>query len=146
MKTKIIEATQGKEKGFNWGKFLVGQMDTEWRVPSMVGTDSNAPLLRQCGWSHEHVWVLDLQTGEGAFFRLGGYAPADLNKHEIWVCPMYEPLLVWLYEQPISGPFVLEELPSLVELPDAPAAFAGYRRPGQPRPAGDRPMTGDGKS
>lgn len=124
MKTKIIEATQNVKTGFNWGKFLVGRMDTEWRRRSEIG-DSDTPLLRQCGWGPDHLWVLDLQTGEGAYFLPRGYAGADLNKHAIWVCPMFEPFLVWLYAQDVSD---LEALPSLVELPNVPGSFAGYRR------------------
>lgn len=124
MRTKIIEVTNGPR---NWGKMLVGKMDTEWSVRSQV--DPGSTLLRQCGWSPEHVWVLDLQTGEGAFFRQGGHAGADLQKHKIWVCPMYEPFLTWLYQQDLSD---LDALPALVDfdVADAPFSFAGYRRPG----------------
>jgi hypothetical protein len=131
MQTKIIEATQNAEHGFNWGKFLVGRPDAEWKVRSAIPVEhpsSARPLLSQLGWSREHAWVLDLQTGEGAFFRLGGFAPADLNKHRIWVCPMFEPFLVWLYEQDTTD---LDALPALVELPLAPPSMAGYRRAGE---------------
>ncbi|MGI5292708.1 hypothetical protein ACQEVF_56685 [Nonomuraea polychroma] len=133
MKTYIFEASQpghvtdptGPMR--NWGKFLVGVPDVEWERRSHVpGNDSGIPLLTQLGWGRQHVWVLDLQTGEGAFFRPGGHAPSDLNKHKIWVCPMFEPFLVWLYKQDLSN---LDKLPTYVEL-EARFAFAGYRRPG----------------
>jgi hypothetical protein len=131
VKTKIIEAVQSKATPGNWGKFLVGEFDEEWAHDSRVHPD-RAPLLRSCGWwGPEHVWVLDLQTGEGAYFNPGGLAHADLTKHRIWVCPLFEPFLEWLYERyREAGKLDLDELPDVVELPGAEFAFAGYRRPG----------------
>jgi hypothetical protein len=75
----------------------------------------------------EYIFVLDLQTGEGAMFRHGGFARADLNKHKIWVCPLFEPFLEWLYEQDVD---VLSCLPDTVDLPNAPFELRGYRRAG----------------
>lgn len=87
LKTRIVEATNG----FNWGKFMVMQFeDDEWTAHSAITTDVG-PLLPRLGWTKGHVWVLDLQTGEGALFRHGGSAIQDLNKHKIWVCPLFEP-------------------------------------------------------
>lgn len=131
MKLKIIEVTNG----FNWGKFLVGRFDDEWdyrsTIDSMAGSTSSMPirLLRACGWGRDHFLFLDLQTGEGAIFRHGGMARADLNSHRIWVCPMAEPALVWLYSQDLSS---LDALPALVELTEAeaPSSMQGYRRAG----------------
>jgi len=100
-------------------------MDDEWRRHSVVG-DAVRPLLTQCGWGPGHLWVMDLQTLEGAAFRHGGYAKADLDKHRIWVCPLFEPFLTWLYTQDAAQ---LGELPQPVIL-DAPLALAGYRRSG----------------
>jgi hypothetical protein len=122
MLTKIVEVTNE----FNWGKFMLARFDKEWGHRSAL-SGSQAPLLREIGWGPEHLWVLDLQTGEGAFFRLGGLARADLNKHKIWVCPMFEPFLEWLYQQDVTD---LSVLPDLVRLPEAEASFAGYRRSG----------------
>lgn len=125
MITKIIEAAQGPE-GPNWGKFMLMRFDhDEWQVRSSI--DPEASLLRACGWSHDHLWVLDLQTGEGAFFRPGGSAHADLDKHRVWVCVLFESFLEWLYTQDLRD---LTALPDLVELPDAPMGTYGYRRPG----------------
>jgi hypothetical protein len=121
VRTQIIEVTNGPR---NWGKFLVGQFDDEWTHPSAIGGRDS--LLAERGWTHEHVLVLDLQTGEGALFRLGGYAKADLDKHRVWVCPMFEPFLEWLYANWRPN----EELPPVVDLPDAEFQWAGYRRPG----------------
>lgn len=124
MKTHIIEASNG----FNWGKFLLGRFDTEWSLRSSMDGAGEIPLLRQIGMALDQLLVLDLQTCEGALFsvRGRGLASADLDKHRIWVCPMFEPFLAWLYTQDVRD---LEALPSVVEL-EAPAEMAGYRRPG----------------
>jgi hypothetical protein len=68
VKTKFIEVNNG----FNWGKFLVMRFDQEWQVRSALPSPYDGPLLRQLGWAPEFVWVLDLQTGEGAFYRPNG--------------------------------------------------------------------------
>lgn len=147
MQTKVIEVTNG----FNWGKFMLGRPDQEWQLRSglydvarratdeTLGEDtydqlnatnpSTRPLLAQLGWGPEHLWVLDLQTGEGAYFLPGGHAKNDLDRHRIWVCPMFEPFLSWLYQQDLSD---LDALPTGVELTEdaAPSALYGHRRPG----------------
>jgi|KBSMisStandDraft_5_1062788.scaffolds.fasta_scaffold22091_5 hypothetical protein len=116
----------------NWGKFMVGQFDgADLSEPAVVDNITNQRLLRGQGWSPEHFLILDLATGEGAVFKPGGLAAADLEKHKIWVCPMFEPFLEWLYRQDLSN---LGALPRVVELPDAPMAMRGYRRPGPPPP------------
>lgn len=129
METKIIEA-HGND--FNWGKFLVARFDSEWSQPSAVDPRISS-LIRARGWTHRHLLVLDIETGEAAIFMPGGYAKADLDKHAIWVCPLFEPFLTWLYQQDLSS---LDALPAAVELPDAPAAMQGYRRPGLARQDG----------
>lgn len=123
MKTKIIEATNVDHGGINHGKFLVGRFTNEWRRASAI---DQLPLLRGRGWSREHVFVLDLQTGEGAIFRHGGYAKGDLDKRRILVCPMFEGFLTWLYQQDLRD---LDKLPALVKL-DTESAMYGYRRGG----------------
>lgn len=124
MKTIFVEATNGE---LNWGKFMVARFDAEeWSRTSIID-DARAPLLRGRGWGPDHVLVVDLQTGEGAVFRPGGHAREDLKKHRIWVCPLFEPFLVWLYGLP--DPM---EAPPRVDL-DAPFEFFGHRRPG-PQP------------
>lgn len=132
MKTKFIEATQNKTTGGNWGKFMLAYFDDEeWArkcsIPSDDWLATPLPLLQSRGWTSRHLLVLDIETGEGALFLPGGYAKADLDKHKVWVCPMFEPFLTWLYTQDLSD---LDALPSLVELPDAEFAVAGYRRNG----------------
>lgn len=124
MLTKVIEAAHPFPG--NHGKFLLARPDSEWERRSAVEGGA-VPLLHRVGWGVHHLWVLDLQTGEGACFRPGGSAKADLDKHRIWVCPLFEPFLVWLYRQDLTD---LDALPDLVELPDAPFAFQGYRRDG----------------
>ena len=122
MKTKIIEATNGPQ---NWGKFLVGEFDSEWEVRSKVSPP--APLLRSRGHHERERLVLDLETSEGAIFTLGGSAKYDLDKHKIWVCPLFEPFLKWLYNQPLD----LDALPAHIDLPKAPFSLHGYRRKGE---------------
>jgi hypothetical protein len=139
MRTRFVEATQDADAGLNHGKFMVALFDAdEWECrceldayyAERVGVLAPArPLLRRCGWTREHVLVVDLQTGEGAIFRAGGNARADLDKHKVWVCPMFEPFLEWLYGA-ARGEAWLEALPALVELPHAAPATQGYRRGG----------------
>ena len=83
---------------FNWGKFMIARFtDDEWRVKSKL---DGFPLLSARGWTSRHIWVCDVQMGEGAFFAPPGSAKADLDKHAIWVCPMFPLFLGWLYEHP----------------------------------------------
>jgi hypothetical protein len=121
LKTKFIEATNDNQ---NWGKFLLISFDSEYEYKSAISEQS---LLRQVGWNKKNIFVLDLQTGEGARFLPGGFAKADLDKHQIWVCPLYEPFLKWLYQQDLHD---FENLPTLVNLPEAEFAIGGYRRKG----------------
>lgn len=129
MKTHIVEVTNND---LNWGKLMVcvhdaAEMSYQSQMsPSKFGT----PLLRQIGYAGDEVWVLDLQTGEGARFRPGGLAAADLDKHRVWVCPMFQPFLEWLYaNQDLIKNWTL---PATVNLPHADFDFRGYRRPGPP--------------
>lgn len=125
MLTKIIEATNR----VNWGKFLIGRFsEEEWaRRCQMDGSNPKRSLLSEIGWDHSNIWVLDLQTGEGACYRPGGLAKADLEKHKIWVCPLYESFLTWLYKQDITN---LETLPDVIDL-EAESSLYGYRRSGK---------------
>jgi hypothetical protein len=129
METKFLEATNGPN---NWGKFAISRFTAdEWKHASSI---DSRPLLRTIGWHPEHVQVFDLQTCEGATFRLGGYAKADLDKHRIWVCPLFEPMLEWLYLRynALDHDFAAwwDTLPVHVDLPDAPFDMHGYRREG----------------
>lgn len=139
MRTWFFEASQDVEGGAgpaNWGKFMVGRFtDDEWRVRSQEIGRGQPLVSAVCGWSPGHLLVLDLQTGEGAIMRPGGSAPADLRKHRIWVCPMFEPFLEWLWDR-LRGVSEFGLTPALtmlagtVELPDAPFEWAGHRREG----------------
>jgi len=124
MKTKILEVTNGP---LNWGKFMIGRFDTEWTRDSMVAKGHT--LLSAVGWTGQHLLVVDLQTGEGALFRAhgGGYPAHDLEKHRVWVCPLFEPMLAWLYKQDLGD---IGKLPDFVDLKDAPFSMSGHRRPG----------------
>lgn len=135
MITVIVEAVG---TGGNWGKFLVARFAQEWQRRSEVSrvhfearTDDepslDVPLLFQTGWRPDHVMVFDLQTGEGALFKPGGFATADLEKRRIWVCPLFEPFLAWLYEQDLED---LDALPRVIKL-DHGLELHGRRRPGR---------------
>lgn len=127
MDTRFVEVTNGPN---NWGKFAVCQFTVEeWQSRSAI--DPKRSLLAGRGWTPEHMLVLDLQTGEGAIFAPWGLASADLNqKHKIWVCPLFEPFLNWLYLRYRAGG-MFETLPVHVDIPDAPFAMHGYRREGK---------------
>jgi hypothetical protein len=87
------------------------------------------------GWRAEHA---------GAVFKPGGYAKGDLDKHAVWVCPLFEPFLGWLYAQDSAD---IEKLPALVKIKSPVSALYGYRRPGpgeQKKPAA--PARRGGKS
>jgi hypothetical protein len=137
VKTKMIEAVQSAGRPGNWGKFLVGVFDERERAHESR-VDPGRELLAACGWwgtATSNLWVLDLQTGEGAFLNPHGSANADLARHRVWVCPMYEPFLEWLYAAFRADPGLdIAGLPDVVELPDAEFALAGYRRPGPASP------------
>jgi len=87
----------------------------------------HARLLAHRGWTKEHLIVFDLETGEGAAFRPGGLAAADLERHRIHVCPLFEPFLEWLYKQDLSD---LGRLPSRVKLVGPDLELSGRRRQG----------------
>lgn len=136
MHTKVIEAAQkahpeNVDEAKNWGKFLVGRFDVEWVRRSEVSPYTTIPLLAHTGWGPAHFLVLDLQTGEG-FVTSKGFAAADLEKHAVWVCPLFKPFLEWLYQQDLRN---LDALPDLVELPDAEFKFSEPRNPGKGRDA-----------
>ena len=127
MISRFVEVTNRDDGGINWGKFAVMRFEpAEWERKSQVG---GGALIGGRGWTRDHGLVLDLQTGEGAIFLPGGSARADLNKHKIWVCPLFEPFLKWLYKQDLSS---LDALPNLVSCTekDAPSSMVGYRHPG----------------
>jgi hypothetical protein len=128
MITKIVELTNF----LNWGKFMVAHFDREeWQLHSTV--DPGSRLLAGRGWSPRHLWVLDLQTGEGAIFFPGGSAQADLESHQIWVCPMFPVFLGWLYKHPEHCSDI-RTIPAYLELTDKEtnehSALYGYRRSG----------------
>lgn len=83
MKTKFFEGTDQ----FNYGKFMLGAMSLD---------ELNTPCLETTGGVNQFIhnteskfWILDLQTKEGAFFDLKFDIIPQLEKHQIWVCPMY---------------------------------------------------------
>lgn len=138
MITHFIEATNFYDGGCNWGKFLITAFDGyDWLVPAV---EAEGPLLAALPgkerWNPEtSAIVFDLQTGEGARFDLRGDPISQLERHKIWVCPMFEPFLVWLFALVQARPpgperFRINNLPTVAKFP-AHSALAGYRRPGQ---------------
>lgn len=93
------------------------------------------PLVGSRGWTPQHFLLLDLQTGEGTIFRLAGSAHADLNAHKIWVCPLCEPTLEWLYARYKAMDHDVatwwDTMPVHVDIPEAQFALFGYRRTGR---------------
>jgi hypothetical protein len=128
MDLRFVEVTNG---AFNWGKFAVGRhTKAEWFEPEQMD-GAIGHLLTGRGWSYGHFWVLDLQTGEGAMFHPGGSAHADMTRHQLWVCPMFEPFLEWLYAHVRDVPDAWwDTLPRVLDLPDAQPHIYGHRRPG----------------
>lgn len=143
MKTRIIQATNND---MNWGKFFVGQFDTdEWMVPCAYPEGTENPSVMAARGMHQHQYmVVDLETKEGGIFDLGGMPVIDLDtKHQVWVCPMYSPFLGWLSDQykewllrndGRSYSLFMDNLPPSVNLPDAEFSMAGYRRRGVTAP------------
>ena len=132
MKTKFVEVTNN----FNWGKFCIAKFDEEEmqrrsQIDEPTAFGPPRSLLNACGWETDQMdWIFDLQTGEGAIFRLGGSAHADLEKHKVWVCPMFEPFLEYVYDLYEKGTFDFDSFPNFVTLSEAPRAMYGYRRLG----------------
>lgn len=123
MDVTFVEATNGPR---NWGKFAVCRFtNAEWSRLSAV---DERPLLRSRGWTRDHVLVIDLQTGEGAIFPSHVHV-SDLEKHGVWVCPMFEPALLAICD----GKHDPMQTEALLDFPDAPFSFAGYRRNGPER-------------
>lgn len=130
MQTHFIEATD--EHQFNHGKFMLGRFTPEqWTLKSALPDYPN-PLLRGRGWGARHLFIMDLETGEGAMFHMVG-TDRDMShqlqeRHQIWVCPMFEPFLWWLVTQDLED---LSKLPRFVQLTDA-SRFCALRRERMP--------------
>lgn len=133
MKTKFIEAITLGPNGepFNHGKFMVGRYDEEWSRRSAITEAGASPLLRQIGWGPAHLFVMDLQTGEGFTCLPGGHPDFDRKKHNVWTCVIFPVWLRWLYDQDLSD---LDALPNLVtfSFDQIPPALVGSRGDGQP--------------
>jgi hypothetical protein len=130
MDTKFVEA--GHPGVGNWGKFIVACHTTaELQEPTQFPGCEGQRVVSLAGNGARDMWVFDLQTGEG--FRVPvseRHAFSILEKHQVWVCPMFEPFLGWLLAYIDSHPNDWwSTLPRTVELPDAPFEMRGHRRP-----------------
>ncbi len=65
--------------------------------------------------------------GNGAIFRNGGGALADVKKNAIYFCPLFTDFLTWLYDQDLDQ---LDELPDKIEVP---RGSAKWQSPSEPR-------------
>lgn len=137
MRTRYFEAISAEG---NWGKFMLGQFEPDEIAaqsalpPDPEGWFKPGSMIQGRGWAPgKHWFVMDLQTGEGAYFALGGHADYDLSeKHNIWVCPLFRPFLNWLYERFREGAD-LWELDRVVRIEGVPLQLSGER--------GGRPLT-----
>ena len=120
MKTRLVEVTDGAF----YGKFLVGKFDeAEWRHEGEIPKESIIrpvpyALLDICGWSRDHLLVLDLETGNGTIFRPGGALDYDMEKRKMgYVCPLYRTFLGWLYEHAArTGSIDLDDIPAVLHM------------------------------
>jgi hypothetical protein len=117
--TKIIEGSDGGA----YGKWLVGQLDEHERSrkTSLPGYEGNASIwtfagARRFGADPGAVFVLDLQTGQGAVFNptTSSSPDYDLDQANIWVCPLFRDFFRWLYTQDLAD---VTQLPNFIDLP-----------------------------
>lgn len=132
MDTKFVEAGRPAPNHGNWGKFVVARYTTdELHAPTRFPGCEGQRVVSLRGNGAQHIWVLDLATGEG--FRVPvseRHAFSALEQHQVWVCPLFEPFLEWLLTYIAGHPSDWwDTLPRTVELPDATFEMRGHRRP-----------------
>ena len=124
MITHFLEASDN----LAYGKFMLARLDgDEINAPSALPGYEGSSLLRLGGlrrFNERSTLIVDLQTGNAAVFFIsdGGDWKADLNRTgPIHVCPMFRPMLKWLYEQkvPAHPPAAIQQLPHFVEIDNA---------------------------
>ena len=108
MKTRIIEATSDQ---IFWSTFLVGVFDMERRYKSCV---DGSMVLRS--YSPRDIFILDIQTREGAVFAPHGLADVDIERTAIYTGPLFKAFLHWIRAQFREG-LSLNDLPKHVEVP-----------------------------
>ncbi len=135
MDTKFVEAGHGgtEETCGNWGKFLIARYTAaELAEPTQFPMCEGEQVVDLHGTGRAHVWMLDLATGEGVRFPVGVRNARDaLRRHQVWVCPMFGPMLDWLivHIRAVNRTW-WNDLPRVVYLPDAPFDLVGSRGPG----------------
>jgi hypothetical protein len=99
------------------------------RLDRVPGAD---PAPAPPRWNTSNILVLDLETKEGLVLPSNTYNPLGLldDKHDIWVCPMFRPFLVWLCLQEYTS---VTELPDFVALPTDESEMFGHRANGRDR-------------
>lgn len=130
MITRMIECTDAAK--FNYGRFMVGWFNSEeaGRRELIEGEPGQLLMHR---WPRNAFMVLDLVTGEGALFTPIGLVYQLNEKHQVWVCPLFEHFLAWLEQFLKEGGDAtvharLAELPATLELPTGEYALFGHRR------------------
>jgi hypothetical protein len=127
VQTYLFESVADPFVRYNWGAFLVAvpdEIEWGWRSHAIPGDIS---LPEQLAWGPSQAWVMDLRTGEGALFSLGGDYRAELESHRIFVTAQFEGFLEWLCLQDPAG---LRHLPHVVKVADATFSIRNYRRLG----------------
>lgn len=145
MEIKFVEAGHSRSDPGNWGKFMVGRYTgDELAEPTLFPGCEGQRVVSLRGFGSSKMWVLDLATEEGFLVPTTTFRAAHvLEKHQVHVCPLFEPFLDWLLDQiraKLAGWW--DDLPRTVELPDAPGELYGYRRPSA-RPVISIGMPGD---
>lgn len=126
MHTKIVEV-QAEGSG-NWGVFKLWQfreMDIN-QISAIHPTATVWGALRPPTLRDVVIW--DLRTREGAMFDLSAELVPQLYRHQIHVCVLFEPFLVWLQNFLRTDRF--EAIPVVVTLSAAqapPTELLGWR-------------------
>lgn len=132
MKVKFIEC----EDKLNWGKFQLLQWEpSDMQRQSKVR--EGTPLLMAVEGQRvagndplKAVFVRDLQTEEGATLHPAKEVDPkpQLDRHRVWVCPLFLPFARWLFANWEGD---VATLPDIVELSGEVLHLQGYRRPGE---------------
>lgn len=126
MRTKLVEV-QAAGSG-NWGVFQLWQFEPReiGQISAIHPTATVWGALRPPTPDELVIW--DLRTREGAMFDLTAELVPQLYRHQIHVCVLFEPFLVYLQNFVRGASF--EALPAVVTLGTAeapPTELLGWR-------------------
>jgi hypothetical protein len=123
----------------NWGAYMVAVPDGQELSWHSHVAPSILTLFEQLGHEPGSAWVMDLLTGEGAWFSMQGDARAELEEHRIHASASFEGFLEWLYLQDLDK---LWQLPHVIKVADTTFSINSYRRLG-PHPVSFTLKKGD---